>query len=33
MAFDLPFPITNAPRALKYVEATRNISLEVGVKF
>jgi iron complex outermembrane receptor protein len=33
MAFDLPFPITNAPRALKYVEETRNISLEVGVKF
>jgi iron complex outermembrane receptor protein len=33
MAFDLPFPITNAPRAIKYVEETRNIGIEAGFKF
>jgi iron complex outermembrane receptor protein len=33
MAFDLPFPITNAPRAIKYIEETRNVAIEAGVKF
>jgi iron complex outermembrane receptor protein len=33
MAFDLPYPITNAPRAIKYVEETRNIGIEAGFKF
>jgi iron complex outermembrane receptor protein len=33
MAFDLPYPITNAPRALKYLEETRNVAVEAGVRF
>ena len=32
-AFNLPFPITPVPRAILYLEPTRNISLEAGIKF
>ena len=32
-AFDLPAPITAAPRAILYLEQTRNIAIEAGVKF
>jgi len=32
-AFDLPAPITTAPRAILYVEQGRNISIEAGMKF
>jgi iron complex outermembrane receptor protein len=32
-AFDLPAPITTAPRAILYVEQGRSISLEAGLKF
>ena len=32
-AFNLPFPITAAPRAIMYLEETRNIAIEAGLKF
>jgi iron complex outermembrane recepter protein len=32
-AFNLPFPITPVPRAILYLEPTRNISVEAGIKF
>jgi iron complex outermembrane recepter protein len=32
-AFNLPFPITAAPRAIMYLEETRNISIEAGMRF
>lgn len=32
-AFNLPFPITAAPRAILYLEETRNIAIEAGLKF
>lgn len=32
-SFNLPFPITATPRAILYLEETRNISLEAGLKF
>jgi iron complex outermembrane receptor protein len=32
-AFQLPFPITAVPRAELFLEPTRNIALEAGVKF
>ena len=32
-AFNLPFPITNAPRAIKYLEETMNVAVEAGVRF
>ncbi|MHA4837451.1 TonB-dependent receptor [Sphingopyxis sp. MSC1_008] len=32
-AFNLPAPITAAPRAILYLEPTRNISVEAGIKF
>jgi iron complex outermembrane receptor protein len=32
-AFNLPSPITPVPRAILYLEPTRNISLEAGIKF
>ena len=32
-AFNLPFPITPVPRAILYLEETRNIAIEAGVKF
>jgi iron complex outermembrane recepter protein len=32
-AFNLPAPITAAPRAILYLEETRNISIEAGLKF
>lgn len=31
--FKLPFPITAVPRAILYLEPTRNISIEAGFKF
>ena len=32
-AFNLPAPITPVPRAILYLEPTRNISVEAGIKF
>lgn len=32
-AFNLPFPITPVPRAILYLEPTRNISVEAGIRF
>ena len=32
-AFNLPAPITAVPRAILYLEPTRNISVEAGIKF
>lgn len=32
-AFNLPSPITSTPRAILYLEPTRNISVEAGFKF
>ena len=32
-AFDLPAPITIAPRAILYLDQPRNISLEAGIRF
>jgi len=32
-AFNLPFPITASPRAILYLEETRNISVEAGLRF
>lgn len=32
-AFNLPSPITPVPRAILYLEPTRNISVEAGIKF
>lgn len=32
-AFNLPAPITAAPRAILYLEAPRNLSIEAGFKF
>jgi iron complex outermembrane receptor protein len=32
-AFDLPAPITTAPRAILYVEQGRSLALEAGLKF
>jgi iron complex outermembrane receptor protein len=32
-AFNLPAPITATPRAILYLEPTRNISVEAGIKF
>jgi iron complex outermembrane receptor protein len=32
-AFNLPFPITPTPRAILYLEETRNIAVEAGLKF
>ena len=32
-AFNLPAPITAVPRAILYLEQTRNISIEFGAKF
>ncbi|RYD45293.1 MAG: TonB-dependent receptor [Sphingomonadales bacterium] len=32
-AFNLPSPITATPRAILYLEPTRNISVEAGIKF
>ena len=32
-AFNLPFPITANARAILYLEETRNISIEAGLKF
>lgn len=32
-AFNLPSPITPTPRAILYLEPTRNISVEAGIKF
>ena len=32
-AFNLPAPITPVPRAILYLEPTRNISVEAGFKF
>ncbi len=32
-AFNLPSPITATPRAILYLEPTRNISIEAGIKF
>lgn len=32
-AFNLPFPITASPRAILYLEETRNVAIEAGVKF
>jgi iron complex outermembrane receptor protein len=32
-AFNLPAPITPVPRAILYLEETRNIAIEAGVKF
>lgn len=32
-AFNLPAPITATPRAILYLEPTRNISVEAGFKF
>lgn len=32
-AFNLPFPITGTPRAILYLEETRNIAIEAGMKF
>ena len=32
-AFNLPFPITATPRAILYLEETRNIAIEAGMKF
>ncbi len=32
-AFNLPAPITPVPRAIMYLEETRNIAVEAGVKF
>ena len=32
-AFNLPFPITAVPRAILYLEETRNIAVEAGMKF
>lgn len=32
-AFNLPFPITPTARAILYLEETRNIAIEAGVKF
>jgi len=32
-AFNLPFPITASPRAIMYLEETRNISVEAGLRF
>ena len=32
-AFNLPAPITPVPRAILYLEPTRNISIEAGIKF
>jgi iron complex outermembrane receptor protein len=32
-AFNLPFPITAVARAILYLEETRNVAIEAGVKF
>ena len=32
-AFNLPAPITAAPRAILYLEPTRNLAVEAGFKF
>jgi iron complex outermembrane receptor protein len=32
-AFDLPVPITAAPRAILYLDAPRNIAIEAGARF
>lgn len=32
-AFNLPAPITSTPRAILYLEETRNISVEAGMRF
>ena len=32
-AFNLPFPITATPRAILYLEETRNVAIEAGMKF
>lgn len=32
-AFNLPFPITATPRAILYLEETRSLAVEAGVKF
>ncbi len=32
-AFNLPFPITATPRAILYLEETRSVAIEAGVKF
>ena len=32
-SFQLPSPITAAPRAIMYLEETRNIAIEAGMKF
>ncbi|MDB5426801.1 MAG: hypothetical protein JWR43_776 [Phenylobacterium sp.] len=32
-AFNLPFPITASPRAILYLEETRNVAIEAGMRF
>jgi iron complex outermembrane recepter protein len=32
-AFELPYPLTAVPRAIKYVEPPRSVAIEAGVRF